>query len=334
MSNSPENSKSSSSSRRHPSSRSSRKGGSGRSKRFHRLNEINFLNIGYCCVSTLLNVGVGLLGLFGLPTYAQQSGYFPTLISPAPLFITGIWTFIYTSQALFTIFQTTRVLRARAQIQDGIRYFYGLASLFQVIFTITYCTEMFWASLLCSFGVIAALRSLISSQAAVASDHSWTEFWLLHFPFRIHLAWIVFVAVLNSNIIFVYLNFSNTAQIVMASISAAIIIIVSFVELFTSKKPLFVIPFAFCYGIGAAAYELFFPTSDHVRGTFRRSTIICFEIALAALAAVLIFLILIRLIVYLCKGEYKQEKGRQKEEVTSAAKEGAYVDADKLPNVV
>lgn len=314
------------------------RGRRGASRR-QRLNELNILNAGYCFVSTLINVGVGLLGWFRLPTYAKQSGRFPTLISPAPWFITGIWIFIFALQVLFTVFQMTTVLRARAQVQDGVKYYYGLASLFQAIFTLTYCTQMFWASLVFSFAVIIALRLLIESQANAASDHSWAEFWVLKFPFRIHLAWMDFVAVLNINNIVVYMNGSTLVQLICGGISLIILIIVSIMELFKHKKALFIIPITFCYAVGGAVYELFFPSIVHVyhrNSTFNSSTLFYVKIASAAICAVLLILILIRWIMYLCRGEYKQETQEQQQEEgdKNSSQEGAYVNADQLPTVV
>mmetsp|Transcript_32448 Transcript_32448/g.71240 ORF Transcript_32448/g.71240 Transcript_32448/m.71240 type:complete len:329 (-) Transcript_32448:182-1168(-) len=315
-----------------PSSSRGRRG----SSRRQRLNELNILNAGYCFVSTLLNVGVGLLGWFRLPSYAKQSGRFPTLISPAPWFITGIWIFIFVLQGLFTVFQMTTVLRARAQVQDGVKYYYGLASLFQVMFTLTYCTEMFWASCVFSFAVIIVLRLLIESQANAASDHSWAEFWVLKFPFRIHLAWMDFVAVLNINNILVYMNASTLVQLICGGISLAILIIVSVMELFKHKTPLFIIPITFCYAVGGAVYELFLPSTKHVTGTFKHSTLIYVKIASAAVCALLLILILLRWIMYLCRGEYKREtkEAKQEEDDEKLSEEGAYVNADQLPTVV
>lgn len=186
--------------------------GSRRSSRRPRLNAMNLLNIGYCFLSTLFNVGIGLCGMFGLPTYAVQSARFPTIISPSPYFITAIYPVIFATQGIFTIFQVTPVLRARPQVQDGVKYYYGLASFMQVLYTLTYNTEMLVAAVPFAFGVVASLRSLVKSQNEAQADNSWAEYWLLRFPFQLHLGWMYFVSLLTLQNAFVFVNFSNPVQ--------------------------------------------------------------------------------------------------------------------------
>jgi len=284
-----------------------------------RLNAMNLLNIGYCFLSTLFNVGIGLCGMFFLPTYAAQSARFPTIISPSPYFITAIWSIIFAAQGIFTIFQVTPVLRARPQVQDGVKYYYGLASFLQVLYTLTYNTEMIEASVPLAFGVVASLHFLVKSQNQAQADNSWAEYWLLQFPFHLHLAWMYFVSLLTLQNAFVYVNFSNLVQMIGAGISIFAMIILSLYHLFWAKKPLGIVPPAILYAMAGIVLEYFMPTSHHVQGQFHYHTVLYFmwtSIAVAALLLVLNIMVGCRK----CCGRTSNEREES----------SGYVNADKI----
>lgn len=251
---------------------------------------MNLLNIGYCFLSTLFNVGIGLCGMFGLPTYALQSARFPTIISPSPYFITAIWPVIFATQGIFTIFQVTPVLRARPQVQDGVKYYYGLASFMQVLYTLTYNTEMMVAAVAIAFGVVISLRSLVKSQNEAQADNSWAEYWLLRFPFHLHLGWMYFVSLLTLQNAFVYVNFSNPVQMIGGGVSIAIMIILSLYHLFWASKPLGIVPPVLLYAAAGIVLEYFMPSSGHVRGQFHHRTVLLFMWASIAVVALLFVL--------------------------------------------
>ena len=293
--------------------------GSRRSSRRPRLNAMNLLNIGYCFLSTLFNVGIGLCGMFGLPTYAVQSARFPTIISPSPYFITAIYPVIFATQGIFTIFQVTPVLRARPQVQDGVKYYYGLASFMQVLYTLTYNTEMLVAAVPFAFGVVASLRSLVKSQNEAQADNSWAEYWLLRFPFQLHLGWMYFVSLLTLQNAFVFVNFSNPVQMIGGGVSIAIMIILSLYHLFWANKPLGIVPPVLLYAAAGIVLEYFMPSSGHVRGQFHHHTVLIFMWASIGVVALLFVLNVLVGCRKCCR-----RKSNDSEET------GAYVNADKI----
>jgi len=248
---------------------------------------MNLLNIGYCFLSTLFNVGIGLCGMFGLPTYADQSVHFPTLISPSPYFIVVIWAVIFASQGIFTIFQVTPVLRARPQVQDGVKYYYGLASFLQVLYTLTYNTEMMAISVFIALGVVASLRSLVQSQNAAQADNTWAEYWLLRFPFHLHLGWMYYVFLLTLQNTFVYFNVNHYVQMISGGISIALIIILSLYHLLWANKPLRIVPPVLLYAVAGILLEYLMPANYLVQATFNHHTVFIFKVATLATVVIL-----------------------------------------------
>jgi hypothetical protein len=248
---------------------------------------MNLLNIGYCFLSTLFNVGIGLCGMFGLPTYADQSVHFPTIISPSPYFIVVIWAVIFASQGIFTIFQVTPVLRARPQVQDGVKYYYGLASFLQVLYTLTYNTEMMVISVFIALGVVASLRSLVQSQNAAQADNNWAEYWLLRFPFHLHLGWMYYVFLLTLQSTFVYFNINHYVRMISGGISIALIITLSLYHLFWANKPLRIVPPVLLYAAAGILLEYLLPTNYLVQAAFNHHTLFIFKVATLATVVIL-----------------------------------------------
>mmetsp|Transcript_2699 Transcript_2699/g.6166 ORF Transcript_2699/g.6166 Transcript_2699/m.6166 type:complete len:305 (+) Transcript_2699:124-1038(+) len=267
--------------------KSPRSSGGRRSSRRSRLNAMNLLNIGYCFLSTLFNVGIGLCGMFGLPTYADQSVHYPTIISPSPYFIVVIWAVIFASQGIFTIFQVTPVLRARPQVQDGVKYYYGLASFLQVLYTLTYNTDMMAISVFIAFGVVASLRSLVQSQNVAQADNTWAEYWLLRFPFHLHLGWMYYVFLLTLQNTFVYLNVNNYVQMISGGISIALIITLSLYHLFWANKPLRIVPPVLLYAAAGILLEKLMPTNYLVQASFHNHTLFIFKVTTLATVVIL-----------------------------------------------
>lgn len=280
---------------------------------------MNLLNIGYCFLSTLFNVGIGLCGMFGLPTYADQSVHYPTIISPSPYFIVVIWAVIFASQGIFTIFQVTPVLRARPQVQDGVKYYYGLASFLQVLYTLTYNTEMMAISVFIAFGVVASLRSLVQSQNVAQADNTWAEYWLLRFPFHLHLGWMYYVFLLTLQNTFVYLNVNNYVQMISGGISIALIITLSLYHLFWANKPLRIVPPVLLFAAAGILLEKLMPTNNLVQATFHNHTLFIFKVA--TLATVVILSILNTIVA--CR-TYRRRDSNDNEEGTD------YVNAEMV----
>ena len=303
-----------------------KRGSRRRHRHRHRLNELNFLNLGYAAISTAANVSLGICGVFNLPTFAQQSSRYPTFVSPSPVFITVAFSAIFTLQALFALFQMTPVLRAQSLIQDGVKFYYGVACLFQICFTAFYCLDMLWSSLICSFTLIVTLFYLVRSQNKRSKNSSWPEFWLLKFPFQMHLAWITYFSLLNACNIVVAMNASKTDQLVAAGISASTLLVLSLVEMF-GDRAFFTVALTYVYALSGVVYEYYAMAGGNLRSDFNNLTVYHSMLITVALIALLLLLVLIRLIVYFCRGEGNSEEDDEDKELAKSRK---YVNADAV----
>eukprot|EP00563_Minutocellus_polymorphus_P010742 CAMPEP_0181064716 /NCGR_PEP_ID=MMETSP1070-20121207/24346_1 /TAXON_ID=265543 /ORGANISM="Minutocellus polymorphus, Strain NH13" /LENGTH=236 /DNA_ID=CAMNT_0023145043 /DNA_START=355 /DNA_END=1065 /DNA_ORIENTATION=- len=232
----------------------------------------------------------------------------------------AIWAVIFATQGIFTIFQVTPVLRARPQVQDGVKYYYGLASFLQVLYTLTYNTEMMAASVPIALGVVASLRSLVKSQNEAQADDSWAEYWLLRFPFHLHLGWMYYVFLLTLQNAFVFFNFSKIVQLISAGISIVVMVILSLYHLYWANKPLGIVPPVLLYATVGIVVEYFMPTSNHIRATFHHRTVLIFMWTSLAVAA----LLLVLNIMVACRNCCSRRKSNENEEGSD------YVNADKI----
>lgn len=84
--------------------------------------------------------------------------------------------------------------------------------------------------------------SLISKYNESTTNVKPSDYWMLQFPFEIHLGWISAAFALNLNIVAVDAGASADAQVIVAAISLVVLALVAFAGLFGVKRPQFVFP--------------------------------------------------------------------------------------------
>lgn len=82
-----------------------------------------------------------------------------------------------------------------------------------------------------------------------SNAESWkrSDYWLLQFPFEIHLAWISAALVLNTNIVVVGVGASAKTQVALAAVSLVILAVAAFSCLFVVNRPQFTVPWVIAW---------------------------------------------------------------------------------------
>jgi len=248
------------------------------------LNWLNYLNLtGY-----LLNVCVNYF--YGMGSQSDEdigsvSDNYQTIVSPSG-WAFSIWGVIFIMQGVFAVVQLLPRFRANVLVQDGVKYYYALACIFQSGWVFAFTNHVIWLSLVLIILIWASLLAIMVCQYYTKYGRSHMEYWLLCFPFSIHFGWITAASLLNANVLLVSVQGSVSAQLAMGIITLAILHAVSVYTLFGINKPEFVFSLVFVWATGAIASELSNPDQSIVF-RFDDNTIQGIEYAAIAVCAII-----------------------------------------------
>merc|ERR1719330_580683 len=88
--------------------------------------------------------------------------------------------------------------------------------------TFSFAHEIMWLSLIFMYGILASL--VAASMSLQTYKKTWKEYFIWQFPFSLQTGWIICASALNTNVLPVYYNATDTTQIIVASISLAVLI--------------------------------------------------------------------------------------------------------------
>jgi len=209
------------------------------------LNLINVVNaLGYI-INTVFTYGVGTAGIFGLPTNADLSKKYQTLVTPkSSAFI--IWAVIFSFQAIFVVLQLFPRYRGKPVVQQGVGYWYLIVCLLQVGWTFSFAYEVVRLSLVVMLLLWVSLMVIVYLQNKTQNTNNFIggqiDFWFFRFPFAIHGGWITAASALNVNVVAVYEKETESTQLTIAIISLAVLHAFSVWHTFGYTRPNFVIP--------------------------------------------------------------------------------------------
>lgn len=152
-----------------------------------RLNFKNIANVLAYGINIALTYGVGTAGWLGTPDNGELSDKYQTIVTPNSRAF-SIWGLIFVAQAIFAVVQLLPRFRGTDMVQKGVNYWYCAVCAFQIGWTFTFAYEIIPASLVCMLLLWASLISLLYSQYYAESDDTLWEFWLLRFPFAVHVS--------------------------------------------------------------------------------------------------------------------------------------------------
>ena len=90
--------------------------------------------------------------------------------------------------------------------------------------------------------IVICQYRLISTYNETTTNVKGSDYWLLQFPFEIHLGWISAAFALNLNIVAVDAGASADTQVIVAAVSLVVLALVAFACLFGVNRSHFVLP--------------------------------------------------------------------------------------------
>ncbi len=212
------------------------------------LNYINYLNAASSFIIALytLNVDAGpgyeFLNVFNMDDFPRR--YEQGAMTPVePFFV--LFNVVALFLCIFAIIQLLPTYRASPMVQEGVGYYYAIATLAQVLaFGIgganmeenvvqKIASTMF-------FGVMTGCAvKILNNQVNVVSDGSPEEYWMIRFPFGLQAGWSIALVIMSANILFAMGTFMHVV-IVILSLLAYILVPVKLL-LLNGENPNYVV---------------------------------------------------------------------------------------------
>jgi len=207
------------------------------------LNLLNFLNFLSYVANILVTYLVGNAGLNGLPSNADQSLKYQTLVTPIG-WTFSIWAVIFVFQGIWAVLQLFPKFRAHPYVQKGVSYWYIGVCTTQIVWAFVFAYDLIWVSLL-----FISLIALTLAGCVVGSYYQYTnanktliEFWFLLFPFSIHFGWLLCATLVNANVVVVWAKANAVTQITVAICSLALLHACGVWALFVPSRPNYTVP--------------------------------------------------------------------------------------------
>merc|ERR1711862_464911 len=122
-----------------------------------------------------------------------------------------------------------------------------LASLAQCVWTVFFGLEKMVLSLIAMVSILVPLLSILARTTSTTrkKDMTWSEYWLLKFPFEIHVSWIMAATLLNVNVISVFFEAPAAVQTTCGWLSLVVIFCVGIYALSMkqNRARVWVVPF-------------------------------------------------------------------------------------------
>ena len=154
----------------------------------------------------------------------REFGRFETIVTPVDsiFFITQI---IVLFQVVFAVVQLLPRYSMHELVQEGVSYWFFVATIVQFASSICFSLETFigfcLSTILIALEVCIFLKILFnqSSGSIHVTNHSAEDYWLLRFPFSLQAGWFISIFIVSLNNFFAWLGFSASMQVVLAVIS-------------------------------------------------------------------------------------------------------------------
>ncbi|KAL7461496.1 hypothetical protein ACHAXS_001916 [Conticribra weissflogii] len=228
-------------------------------------------------IANALAYGLNALETFGFGPFSSRyssnqdnasvSQKYQTIITPNGIAF-SIWGIIFLSQAIFVVFNLFfDQLRSTRLIVDGVSWWFVLVCIAQTAWSPAFAYEKIPLSAFFMGCIFVPLVAIVVGQYKVVAKLSEREtcngnvershYWLLQFPFEIHLGWISAAFALNLNIMLVNSGASSGAQCLMAGISLAFLALLALTCLFLVNRPNYTVPWVVVWAAVSCAMFLF-----------------------------------------------------------------------------
>lgn len=179
---------------------------------------------------------------------ATISQKYQTIITPHGIAF-SIWGIIFLAEAIFvgvTLFSKEK--RENTLVVNGVRFWFVLVCLAQTAWSPAFAYEKIPLAAFLMGCILIPLAVIVVGQYHIRTEQVErnkiavrSDYWLLQFPFDVHLGWICAAFVLNLNIVAVDLGSSADTQVVCAAISLVALVLVALACL-GLKRPHFTLP--------------------------------------------------------------------------------------------
>jgi len=254
-----------------------------------KLSTLNYLNVVFYAINVFATYGVGVLGLFNLPTNSELSAKYQTLVTPIG-WAFSIWGPIFILEAVFAIMQLTPKYRSHPIVLNGVSYWYCIVVIAQAGWTFSFCFEIIWLSFLMMLSILASLCIIIyQTRNNVQVETTIGDFWLLKFPFELHAGWIIAASAVNLSVCLVAYRDDITLQISVAVLSVTALVVVSLAMLFSLKAPVYTLPTVQAWALLGVSVQLASPLQE----TAEKFSFFCDGLGLSAKIASVFIVVLV-----------------------------------------
>jgi hypothetical protein len=206
------------------------------------------LNIVAYVGNTLITYGVGT-GVFSkLPTNAQLSSKYQTLITPVG-WAFAFWGIIFTTQLVWVLFAR----RQAAAVQTvGLNYVGVCAA--QIVWTLAFALEFMALSMAAMLVILFLLMRIVNALDPIELNYFYK------FPFSIHASWIAAASVVNANLLLVFYNVAPSVQFLVGVLSLVglFVIAISWIRQSNDAIP----PLVIVWALIGIAFELKSPQAS------------------------------------------------------------------------
>lgn len=194
-------------------------------------------------LNTVVTYGIGALGWWDLPSNAQLSAKYQSIVTPAG-WAFAIWGIIFISQLVWVLHQQQRQPNGEECLQvQAVQYNYLWVCLAQVGWTVSFSLEHIGLSLFFMVLILIFLLRIVSAL------QPYGDYLLQKFPFSIHAAWIVAATAVNLNVVLVWLQSPVSVQFTAAVLSEVTLLLVALSVVWKSAKPDFTFPLVLVWAL-------------------------------------------------------------------------------------
>lgn len=189
---------------------------------------LNFVNIFAYIVNIVVTYGIGVGGVFDLPTNDELSAKYQTLVTPIG-WTFAIWGLIFALQAMWAIVPLVVSKQRDNPFLYAVGTYYLGVCIAQTAWTIFFSMEVIWASLISMLVIAVFLWRIVWVLSGTSSAYkgSLANYILWRLPFSIHTGWITAAAFVNANVYLVDLGVGSTLQFYAALFSLFSILVIA-----------------------------------------------------------------------------------------------------------
>eukprot|EP00585_Thalassiosira_rotula_P009008 CAMPEP_0196146974 /NCGR_PEP_ID=MMETSP0910-20130528/24282_1 /TAXON_ID=49265 /ORGANISM="Thalassiosira rotula, Strain GSO102" /LENGTH=310 /DNA_ID=CAMNT_0041409279 /DNA_START=84 /DNA_END=1016 /DNA_ORIENTATION=- len=264
---------------------------------------------------------------------ASISQKYQTIITPHGIAF-SIWALIFLGEAACVVAVIfSERCRTHPLMVEGVTYWFVAVCLAQTAWSPAFAYESMLLSAVFMTCILLALIMIVTRQYNVVTKvlemESTTNtlipssyYWLLQFPFELHLGWIIAAFALNVNILVIAWEGNATIQKIVAVASLIGLAAVSYACLWVFERPQYTVSFVAAWATFWMSFELRNP-KQLITDTFSDQTIHSFFMFTISLSGIIASVTVIRWIYY----NYDVSKRKTYSSVDNRANGGSYVQS-------